>query len=78
MAYNAGHNTIRAAVLGADFKRTATPAEVDSMALLLRRELASGALGLSSGLEYDPGIYSNRAEVLALAKVTADVYPYTY
>ena len=78
VAYYAGRNTIRAAVLGADFKRTATPAEVDSMALLLSRELASAALGLSSGLEYDPGIYSNRAEVLALAKVTADVYPYTY
>ena len=71
VAYYAGHNTIRAAVLGADFKRTATPAEVDSMATLLRRELASGALGLSSGLEYDPGIYSTRAEVLALAKVAA-------
>ena len=71
VAYYAGHNTIRAAVLGADFKRVATLAEVDSMATLLRRELASGALGLSTGLEYDPGIYSNRAETLALAKVAA-------
>ncbi len=71
VAYYAGHNTIRAAVMGTDFKRVATGAEVDSMASLLRRELASGALGLSSGLEYDPGIYSSRAEVLALAKVAA-------
>ena len=31
----------------------------------------SGALGLSTGLEYDPGIYSERAEVLALAQVAA-------
>ena len=71
VAYYAGHNTIRAAVMGSDFKRVATGAEVDSMASLLRRELTSGALGLSSGLEYDPGIYSNRAEVLALARVAA-------
>ena len=37
VAYYAGHNTIRAAVLGADFKRVATLVEVDSMATLLRR-----------------------------------------
>ncbi len=71
VAYYAGHNTIRAAVMGGDFRRVATRLEIDSMAALLRRELASGALGLSSGLEYNPGIYSNRAEVLQLAKVTA-------
>ncbi len=29
--------------------------------------MEAGALGLSSGLEYDPGIYSSREEVLALA-----------
>ena len=71
VAFYAGHNSIRGAVLGANFKRVATRGEVDSMAILLRRELNSGALGLSSGLEYDPGIYSDRAEVLALAKVAA-------
>ncbi len=71
VAFYAGHNTIRETVMGTDFKRIARAQEIDSMASLLRRELASGALGLSSGLEYDPGIYSNRAEVLALAKVTA-------
>jgi N-acyl-D-amino-acid deacylase len=71
VAYYAGHNTLRAAVMGPDFRRAATQTEVDSMATLLRRELANGALGLSTGLEYDPGIYSNRSEVLQLAKVTA-------
>ena len=67
----AGHGSIRDAVMGEDFKRVATPAEVDSMAALLRRELDAGAFGLSTGLEYDPGIYSQRSEVLALAKVAA-------
>jgi len=71
VAYYAGHGSIRDAVMGKDFKRTATPAEVDSMARLLKRELDAGALGLSTGLEYDPGIYSDRAEVLRLAKVAA-------
>jgi N-acyl-D-amino-acid deacylase len=71
VAYYAGHGSVRDAVLGEDFKRKATPAEVDSMSVLLRQELEAGALGLSTGLEYDPGIYSDRAEVLALAKVAA-------
>ena len=71
VAYYAGHGTIRGLVMGEDFRRKATPAEVDSMAVLLKQELDAGALGLSTGLEYDPGIYSDRTEVLALAKVTA-------
>lgn len=70
-AWYAGHNSIRRAVMGTDFARVATTREVDSMATLLRRELDAGALGLSTGLEYDPGIYSNRDEVLRLAKVAA-------
>ena len=71
VASYAGHGTIRAAVMGDDFKRAARPAEVDSMARLLQRELDAGALGLSTGLEYDPGINSDPSEVLALAKVAA-------
>lgn len=71
VAFYAGHGAIRAAVMGADFKRHATAREVDSMAVLLGHELEAGALGLSTGLEYDPGINSDRAEVLALAKVAA-------
>ena len=71
VAFYAGHNTIRSAVLGENFRRVATHAEIDSMAALLRQELHAGALGLSTGLEYDPGIYSTRDEVLTLAKVTA-------
>jgi N-acyl-D-amino-acid deacylase len=71
VASYAGHGAIRERVMGNDFRRQATPAEVDSMAALLRTELASGALGLSTGLEYDPGIYSSTDEVIALARVTA-------
>ncbi len=68
-----GHGAVRRAVLGNDFKRRATEAEIARMAALVRADMAAGALGLSSGLEYDPGIYSAPAEVLALAKVAGDV-----
>ena len=68
-----GHNTLRAEVLGEDYQRGATDAEIEYMAKILASELRSGALGLSSGLEYDPGIYSETSEVIALAKVAAAV-----
>jgi N-acyl-D-amino-acid deacylase len=66
-----GHGSIRDSVMGKDFKRAATPAEVARMSTILANEMRAGAIGLSSGLEYDPGIYSDRSEVIALAKVAA-------
>jgi len=66
-----GHGSVRDSVMGADFKRVATPAEVQRMADLVANDMRAGAIGLSSGLEYDPGIYSDRAEVIALAKISA-------
>jgi N-acyl-D-amino-acid deacylase len=71
IASYSGHNTLRDMVMGEDFKRNATQQEIDSMIVLLRADLDAGALGLSTGLEYDPGIYSAEAEVLALSKVLA-------
>lgn len=71
VASYAGHGSLRAVVMGGDFRRPATEEEIAAMARLLRAEMEAGALGLSSGLEYDPGIYSEPAEVIALAKVAA-------
>jgi len=69
VASYAGHGSIRSRVMGTDFKRPATPAEVERMKTLVKVEMDAGALGLSTGLEYDPGIYSAPEEVRALAKV---------
>jgi N-acyl-D-amino-acid deacylase len=66
-----GHGTLRRQVMRDDFRRTATPQEVAAMEQLARKEMESGALGLSTGLEYDPGIYSDRREVVSLARVAA-------
>ena len=66
-----GHGTLRDVIMGEDFKRPATAAEVRLMAALLDEEMKAGALGLSSGLEYDPGIYSETEELVALARVAA-------
>jgi len=51
--------------------RAPSAAELDQMCMLLDEGLGAGALGLSTGLEYDPGIYSATGEVLALAKIAA-------
>jgi N-acyl-D-amino-acid deacylase len=57
--------------MGEDYKRTATAQEVASMATLVGQEMEGGALGLSTGLEYDPGIYSTTEEVVELARSAA-------
>jgi N-acyl-D-amino-acid deacylase len=38
---------------------------------LLASDMHSGSLGLASGLEYDPGIYSNTQEVISLAQTAS-------
>jgi len=67
----AGHGRIRQRVLGEGYKRHATKSEIERMRSLLEADMRGGALGLSTGLEYDPGFYSTAGEIVALAKVAA-------
>ena len=64
------HNSIRLEVMGEDYKRTATHEELNEMGSLVEADMIAGAYGLSTGLEYDPGIYSTTEEVIELAKIT--------
>lgn len=64
-----GHNTLRRLVLGENYQRLSTAEEMEQMISMLKQDLESGSLGLSTGLEYDPGIYSSEEEVLMLTKV---------
>lgn len=66
-----GHGSLRARAMGQDYKRPATPAEIAGMSADLAEDLRAGSLGLSTGLEYDPGIYGQPEEVVALAKTAA-------
>lgn len=70
IASYSGHNTLRERVIGL-VDRKATADEIREMQGLLKADMDAGALGLSTGLEYDPGIYSTTDEVLALAKIAA-------
>lgn len=71
LAYFAPHDSYREIVMGDDFKRAATAEELEQMATMLRRDLEAGALGLSTGLEYEPSLYSETNEVIELAKIAA-------
>ena len=58
--------------MGADqLNRPATKEELEKIKQLLKDDLQKGSLGLSTGLEYEEGFYSDRNEVIELAKVTA-------
>ncbi|HTH70980.1 MAG TPA: D-aminoacylase [Candidatus Saccharimonadales bacterium] len=62
-----GHGSIRAAVLGfAD--RAPDADELREMVRLAEAALAQGAVGISTGLVYAPGVYSQTDELIAIAR----------
>jgi N-acyl-D-amino-acid deacylase len=67
----AGHATVRRLVMGDDFKRPARADEVARMATLVDQAMREGAMGLSSGLEYEVGGYADTSELVELSKVAA-------
>jgi N-acyl-D-amino-acid deacylase len=66
-----GHATVRSQVMGKDFRREATPEEIQKMVALAEDAMNEGTLGMSTGLEYDVASYSSTAEIVALAEVAA-------
>lgn len=66
-----GHATLRSRVMGADTNRLATPAEVEQMKQLVEQAMRDGAVGLSSGLEYETGKPASTDEMIALAQAAS-------
>ena len=62
--------SIRMLAVGWD-DRPATDPELDTMRTLVATGLAEGALGMSSGLTYTPGMYASTDELVALCTVVA-------
>jgi N-acyl-D-amino-acid deacylase len=65
-----GHNQLRKCVMGND-PRKATEDEIAQMKGLLEQALDQGSFGLSTGLVFIPGCWSDTREVIALAEVAA-------
>lgn len=66
-----GHATVRHNVMQQDYKRVASPAELEQMAQLVDQAMREGAIGLSSGVEYEIASYSNTDELVAVAAAAA-------
>ncbi|HJT37655.1 MAG TPA: D-aminoacylase [Actinomycetota bacterium] len=62
-----GHNTLRLTANGS--RATIDDEALDEMCRLADESFAHGAVGLSTGLIYIPGTYSEQDEVVALARV---------
>jgi len=71
VGYLVGHNDVRRAVLGMA-ARAPNDAELARMKRLVAEAMGQGAFGLSTGLLYLPGTYSNVEEVIALSQTAAD------
>ena len=65
-----GFGSVRGAVVGAG-DRPATADELARMTAMVARAVAGGACGASSGLEYTPGAFASREELVALCRPIA-------
>ena len=66
-----GHNTIRGSAMGGA-ARPPTSQELSAMAEAVRDGMREGALGLSTGMVYQPACFARPSEVIALAKVVRE------
>ncbi|MFD8610222.1 amidohydrolase family protein [Streptomyces sp. NPDC059631] len=69
-AYLIPQGTVRALAVGWE-DRPAAPEELERMRRLVAEGLEQGAVGLSSGLTYTPGMYAEDAELTELCRVVA-------
>ncbi|MFD4318811.1 amidohydrolase family protein [Streptomyces sp. NPDC058548] len=69
-AYLIPQGTVRMYAVGWD-DRPATESELDHMRRLVAEGMEQGAVGMSSGLTYTPGMYAKDAELTELCRVVA-------
>ena len=65
-----GAGTIRENVIGLEDKPP-TPAQLDQMRELVRRDMEAGALGITTALIYPPAFFAKTEELIELCKVAA-------
>lgn len=68
VVHQAPHNSIRDKVMGNE-NRAPTADELKRMEDLVEKALSDGAVGLATGLIYNPGTYARTEEIVALARV---------
>lgn len=66
-----GHNSVRMEVMAGSFDRAPSAMELERMCTMVDRAMRDGAVGLSTGLIYPPGIFAKTGEIITLAKTAA-------
>lgn len=66
-----GHNTVRRAIMG-NVNRDPSTTETAEMKRLVTKSMKDGALGLSTGLIYTPGLYAKTPEIIDLMKSASE------
>jgi N-acyl-D-amino-acid deacylase len=66
-----GHNSVRRKAMDGSFDRVPTPEELAKMKALVEQAMKDGAVGLSTGLIYLPGVFAKTDEIIELAKVAS-------
>jgi N-acyl-D-aspartate/D-glutamate deacylase len=66
------HGMIREELFGTDQSQHLTAAQMAAMQNRIAEELDKGALGMSTGLEYAPGLMATTRELIELSKVVRD------
>jgi N-acyl-D-amino-acid deacylase len=67
-----GHGNLRASVMGFS-DRDPDSKEMQRMQALLKEAVREGAIGLSTGLIYPPGVYAKTEEIIGLAQCIKDL-----
>jgi N-acyl-D-amino-acid deacylase len=67
-----GHGTVRYKVMGNDFKRFSTEGELEEIKTLVKQAMEEGCIGLSTGLDYDPGVWASMDEIKECILVIKD------
>jgi N-acyl-D-amino-acid deacylase len=68
-----GHGAIRSSVMGLTNSSEASRTEMNRMLYLVAEAMGDGAIGLSSGLEYEPGRYVSEDELVELMQPVSAV-----
>jgi len=66
-----GHDSVRRRAMGGSLDRPPSAREMQTMKALVEQAMKDGAVGLSTGLIYQPGMFAKTDEIIALAKVAS-------
>ncbi|MBN2335893.1 amidohydrolase family protein [Candidatus Bathyarchaeota archaeon] len=67
-----GHGACRKVVLGEDSRRPSKPDELEEIKALVRECMDDGCRGVTVGLDYDPGVFADRMELVECVAIAKD------